>query len=97
MISSAGVCSVALLNPRPAGAESTLTGNVASPFQAEPAQVGTWADTFWAIRFYEKFGFQIVGPQGEEPAAQKVFGLRPNAKLNTSVVMADSEWCEIQR
>src|SRR5271157_4341849 len=28
-----------LENPRPAGAESTLTENVASPFQAEPTQV----------------------------------------------------------
>jgi len=27
-----------LENPRPAGAESTLTENVASPFQAEPRQ-----------------------------------------------------------
>src|SRR5256885_2394307 len=37
MFSSARVCSLALLNPRPAGAESTLTGSVASSFQAEPA------------------------------------------------------------
>jgi hypothetical protein len=37
MFSSEGDCSLALLNPRPAGAESTLTGNVASPFQAEAA------------------------------------------------------------
>jgi hypothetical protein len=28
-----------LENPRPAGAESTLTENVTSPFQAEPAQI----------------------------------------------------------
>jgi hypothetical protein len=28
----------ALKNPRPAGAESTLTENAASPFQAEPRQ-----------------------------------------------------------
>jgi hypothetical protein len=38
MFSSAGVCSLALLNRRPAGAESRLTRNVASPFHAEPAQ-----------------------------------------------------------
>src|ERR1017187_7241146 len=51
MLSSAGGCSLApharrlsddrpscLENPRPAGAESTLTENVASPFQAEPGQ-----------------------------------------------------------
>jgi hypothetical protein len=28
-----------LENPRPAGSESALTENVASPFQAEPAQI----------------------------------------------------------
>jgi hypothetical protein len=30
--------SLCLENPRPAGAESSLTENVTSPFQAEPAQ-----------------------------------------------------------
>jgi len=29
-----------LENPRPKGAESSLTENVTSPFQAEPAQIG---------------------------------------------------------
>jgi hypothetical protein len=29
-----------LENPRPAGAESSLTENVTSPFQAEPAHLG---------------------------------------------------------
>src|SRR5713101_677096 len=31
-----------LENPRPAGAESTLTENVASPFHAEPGQYPQW-------------------------------------------------------
>ena len=31
-----------LENPRPEGAESTLTENAGSPFQAEPAQEGRW-------------------------------------------------------
>ena len=31
-----------LENPRPEGAESTLTENVASPFHAEPRQSGNW-------------------------------------------------------
>src|SRR5437762_288357 len=31
-----------LENPRPEGAESSLTENVTSPFQAEPAQLFLW-------------------------------------------------------
>ncbi|HMD07389.1 MAG TPA: hypothetical protein VKH63_07620 [Candidatus Acidoferrum sp.] len=39
-----------LENPRPEGAESSLTENVTSPFQAEPAQ---WADsTYLRERFH---------------------------------------------
>src|SRR6202158_3485783 len=28
-----------------------------------PVLIGTWADAVWAIRFYERHGFQIVGPR----------------------------------
>jgi hypothetical protein len=41
-----------LENPRPKGAESSLTENVTSPFQAEPAQFGlvNWRVTdYWQI------------------------------------------------
>jgi len=40
---------VCLENPRPAGAESTLTENVASPFQAESRQ-GTLGSTVFRVR-----------------------------------------------
>src|ERR1700734_3187898 len=30
---------------------------------SSPVLIGTWADAVWAIRFYEKHGFQIVSPQ----------------------------------
>ena len=40
-----------LKNPRPAGVESTLTENVASPFQAEPRQ----EDKLKSIRSLAKF------------------------------------------
>src|SRR5215469_16279252 len=41
-----------LENPRPTGAESTLTENVASPFHAEPGQV-----LYFPVRF------QVSNPQ----------------------------------
>ena len=28
-----------------------------------PVLIGTWADAIWAIRFYERHGFRIVGRQ----------------------------------
>src|SRR6266566_6598640 len=36
-----------LENPRPAGAESTLTENVASPFQAEPRHISSLCSHAW--------------------------------------------------
>src|SRR6266581_1925990 len=39
MLKSASLC---LENPRPEGAESTLTENVASPFHAEPRHECVW-------------------------------------------------------
>ena len=39
-----------LENPRPAGAESTLTENVASPFQAEPRHIPERLLKGWGIR-----------------------------------------------
>ena len=36
---------------------------------AGPVLIGTWADASWAIRFYEKHGFELVEPeeQGSPP------------------------------
>jgi GNAT superfamily N-acetyltransferase len=31
-----------------------------------PVLIGTWADAVWAIQFYEKCGFQLVGPQEKD-------------------------------
>lgn len=31
------------------------------PLAQEPILIGTWADASWAIRFYQKHGFQLVG------------------------------------
>ena len=58
---------------------------------ARPLLVGTWADAVWAIRFYEKHGFECV------PAAQKAVLLRrywsvPERQIETSVVLAERGW-----
>jgi len=58
---------------------------------ARPLLIGTWADAVWAIRFYEKHGFEPV------PAEQKAMLLRrywsvPERQIETSVVLAERAW-----
>ena len=36
-----------------------------------PVLIGTWADAVWAIRFYERHGFQIVGLQEKSRLLKK--------------------------
>ena len=42
-----------LENPRPTGAESSLTENVTSPFQAEPAQVADPLISMYGLSYYK--------------------------------------------
>ena len=56
-----------------------------------PLMIGTWADAAWAIRFYERHGFELA------PAAQKAALLRrywsiPERQIETSVVLAEHGW-----
>src|SRR6267143_2183612 len=51
-----------LENPRPEGAESSLTENVTSPFQAEPAHVDDEAFNFSPANEHEVLGDQVYVP-----------------------------------
>ncbi|MFI5097741.1 MAG: GNAT family N-acetyltransferase [Candidatus Acidiferrales bacterium] len=59
-----------------------------------PVLIGTWADAVWAIRFYERFGFQIVGPQ-EKDRLLNTYWTVPERQIETSVVLADQKWQEL--
>ncbi len=61
-----------------------------------PVLIGTWADAVWAIRFYERYGFQIVGPEEKDRLLKKYWTV-PERQIETSVVLADSKWREAQR
>jgi GNAT superfamily N-acetyltransferase len=61
-----------------------------------PVLIGTWADAVWAIRYYEKHGFQSVGPQEKDRLLRKYWAI-PERQVETSVVLADSKWLETQR
>jgi N-acetylglutamate synthase-like GNAT family acetyltransferase len=60
-----------------------------------PVLIGTWADAVWAIQFYEKHGFEIVGPQ-EKTRLLKKYWTVPERQIETSVVLADAKWREAQ-
>lgn len=56
-----------------------------------PILIGTWADAVWAIRFYERHGFQVVGPQEKNYLLNKYWTV-PERQIETSVVLADPKW-----
>ncbi|QEE30253.1 GNAT family N-acetyltransferase [Terriglobus albidus] len=51
-----------------------------------PLLVGTWADAAWAIRFYEKHGFQVV-EAGEKNQLLRKYWDVPTRQIETSVVL----------
>ena len=56
-----------------------------------PVLIGTWVDAVWAIRFYEKHGFQIVTHQQKELLLRRYWAI-PERQIETSVVLADARW-----
>ena len=59
-----------------------------------PVLIGTWADAAWAIHFYEKHGFQNVSPQQKDRLLRKYWTI-PERQIETSVVLADPRWLEL--
>jgi GNAT superfamily N-acetyltransferase len=58
---------------------------------SRPVLIGTWADAVWAIRFYEKNGFQMVGAREKDRLLKKYWSI-PERQVETSVVLADAAW-----
>ncbi len=56
-----------------------------------PVLIGAWADAAWAIRFYEKHGFQLVSPQDKHRLLKKYWTVSER-QVETSVVLANQEW-----
>lgn len=53
-----------------------------------PVLIGTWAAATWAIRFYEKHGFRVVGAE-EKNQLLKQYWTVPERQIETSVVLTD--------
>jgi N-acetylglutamate synthase-like GNAT family acetyltransferase len=62
----------------------------------DPVLIGTWADAVWAIRFYEKHGFQIVSTDEKNRLLKKYWKI-PERQIETSVVLVDPKWRDAQR
>lgn len=58
---------------------------------ADPILIGTWADAVWAIRFYEKHGFRMVGLAEKDRLLKRYWKISERQR-ETSVVLADSKW-----
>ena len=55
--------------------------------------IGTWADATWAIRFYERHGFESSVAR-KRTGSLTVFDL-PERQIETSVVLADPNWWKL--
>ncbi len=58
-----------------------------------PMLVGTWAAAEWAIDFYEQHGFRLVDRQTKDRLLQTYWNI-PDRQRETSVVLADEQWCD---
>jgi GNAT superfamily N-acetyltransferase len=50
--------------------------------------VGTWADASWAIRFYQRHGFELVATARGAELLEKYWSI-PQRQVETSVVLAN--------
>ena len=56
-----------------------------------PVLIGTWKAASWAIRFYEKNGFERVG-DGEKNRLLSMYWTIPARQAEESVVLVDAKW-----
>ena len=56
-----------------------------------PVLIGTWAAARWAIRFYEKYGFEVIEGSEKDCLLRRYWSI-PDRQVETSVVLADAKW-----
>jgi len=61
-----------------------------------PVLIGTWAAAVWAVRFYERHGWEKVGSE-EKNRLLRQYWTVPERQIATSVVLADAQWREAHR
>ena len=61
-----------------------------------PILIGTWVAAGWAIRFYEKHGFRLVGEQKKNRLLARYWSI-PERQVETSVVLVEGRTPSEQR
>lgn len=56
-----------------------------------PVLIGTWKAATWAIRFYEKNGFAVVGREETRALLDRYWAV-PDRQKEVSVVLVDANW-----
>jgi N-acetylglutamate synthase-like GNAT family acetyltransferase len=72
------------------GIGGELLGHLLAQTQA-PVLIGTWTAARWAIRFYEKHGFEVIDGLEKDRLLRRYWSI-PQRQIETSVVLADSRW-----
>ena len=62
----------------------------------KPILVGTWADARWAVSFYQKHGYRLLGTQEKNALLRKFWSIPPR-QVETSVVLANAKWRGVGR
>ena len=52
-----------------------------------PVLIGTWKDATWAIRFYERHGYELVPENEREATLRKYWTLIPDRQVEVSIVL----------
>ena len=55
---------------------------------ARPLLIGTWADAAWAIRFYQKHGFELTSAERKAALLRRYWSVSER-QIETSVVLAE--------
>jgi hypothetical protein len=55
----------------------------------KPLLIGTWAAADWAVRFYEKHGFQLIPTVEEKDRLLRKYWRVSGRQVETSVVLAE--------
>lgn len=58
---------------------------------SKPILIGTWKAASWAVSFYCKHGFNLVTEMEKNTLLKKYWNI-PDRQIETSVVLADSNW-----
>lgn len=61
-----------------------------------PVLIGTWKDATWAISFYEKHGFKLVGSDEKDRLLKRYWSIS-HRQIESSVVLADEKWLKYRR